>query len=226
MESHTLIYTALILLVLSVILFLFYIYRRIRWLVNSFTGATKKKLKVQHSITKLAGILVLTGSAITLLFAAFFMQAYHSLTREIPVAEVRVRPDDATDSFTLILLLNKYEQETEKSQYIIHGDQWMIEADIIKWDNWLNFTGLETRYRLTRIRGRYRTSVSEKTKPASVYALDPLEDNPLWRSLYTIGHQLPFISAVYGNAAYQDGHKKRNYLVFVSTSGLVIRVKN
>jgi len=63
----------------------------------------------------------------------------------------------------------------------------MIEGEILKWQNWLNFLGLSTRYRLTRLRGRYLNVEAEINKPRSVYSLVAQENNPLWRHLYQFG---------------------------------------
>jgi hypothetical protein len=205
--------------------FLFYLYRRITWLLN-LSGSRKRRPKIRHSIRNLILLALLISSAISLLFAGFFMQSYQRFTREIPVAEVRVSPAPEPETFYLTLIRMDQKGEQAVSEYLIHGDQWMIEADIIKWDNWLTFLGLDTRYRLTRLRGRYRETDAERSKPASVYALDPREKHPLWSHLYDTGHALPFISAVYGNAVYQYGQKTRQFLLYVTNSGLLIRIKH
>jgi len=41
----------------------------------------------------------------------------------------------------------------------------------LKWRNWLNFLGLHTRYRLTRLRSRYLEASDELTKPSSIHPL-------------------------------------------------------
>jgi hypothetical protein len=101
----------------------------------------------------------------------------------------------------------------------------MIEGDILKWDNWLNFLGLHTRYRLTRLRGRYLSAQEELYQPKTIYSLVEDENDLFWRYLYKYGPRLPFVSTVYGNAAYQGPEVNRHYLVFVGTSGFIIREK-
>ena len=101
----------------------------------------------------------------------------------------------------------------------------MIEGDILKWDNWLNFLGLHTRYRLTRLRGRYMTTEAEIEQARTIHSLVDDENDPFWRYLYRYGPQLPFVSTVYGNAAYQASGENKHYLIFVGTSGFVVREK-
>lgn len=154
-----------------------------------------------------------------LFFAGFFFQAYHSFTREEPVARVAV--ESGTNQVTLTLLGPG--EASEPRRYRLLGEQWVLEGDILKWDNWLNFLGLHTRYRLTRLRGRYLRAGDETTRPSTVYSLVKRENHPLWGRLYRTGSRLPFVSTVYGNAVFQFSDKPRSYLVFVGTSGFVVR---
>ena len=101
----------------------------------------------------------------------------------------------------------------------------MIEGDILKWENWLNFLGLHTRYRLTRLTGHYVAIASEINEPRTVYSLADDEDHPLWRYLYQYGHQLPFVSSVYGNAVFQAAGGDNRYAIYVGTSGFIVRQK-
>ena len=90
-------------------------------------------------------------------------------------------------------------------------------------EDWLKFLGLGTRYRLTRIRGRYVTTSAEILEKQTVYSLVEDEDHPLWRYLYKYGHSFPFVSTVYGNAAFQNADQGRRYLLSVGSSGFVVR---
>jgi hypothetical protein len=99
----------------------------------------------------------------------------------------------------------------------------MIEGDILKWDNWLNFLGLRTRYRLTRLQGRYIRTQEELQEPRSVYSLTDEESHPSWKYLYQLGHRLPLVSTVYGSAVFQLSGDKKRYTVYVGTSGFTVR---
>jgi hypothetical protein len=82
------------------------------------------------------------------------------------VAEILTEPlGTARTSLITVIQFNP----PASRQFLIRGDQWMIEGDILKWDDWLNFLGLETRYRLTRVRGRYVSTQQETWKsPRSI----------------------------------------------------------
>ena len=51
--------------------------------------------------------------------------------------------------------------------FFIRGDQIDNQGDILKWDPLLNFLGFHTRYRLTRLRGRY-LKTAEKQGPSTI----------------------------------------------------------
>ena len=160
------------------------------------------------------------------LFAGFFFRAYHAFTYEKPVAEIIIRPVDEPETSQITLIQFSEDDSEISRQFLITGDQWMLEGDIIKWDNWLNFLGLHTRYRLTRLRGRYIQTEAEKQKSRTIYPLVENENHPYWRYLYHYGYKFPLISTVYGSAAFQATGKENRFLVFVSTSGFVIRKKD
>jgi len=157
------------------------------------------------------------------LFLGFFLRSYHAFTYEKPVAEIRIHPleDDKLSQITLIQFLPQHGQTTQ--QFFLRGDQWMIEGDVIKWDPWLNFMGLHTRYRLTRLRGRYVSTMEEVQAKKTIYSLVEQENHPFWQYLYQYGHRLPFVSTVYGNAVFQVSREERNYLIYVGRSCFIVR---
>lgn len=156
-------------------------------------------------------------------FAGFFFQAYYTFTREEPVAKVTITPVPQEDKNLITLELYKPKDNHEIRQFEVSGDQWMIEGDILKWKNWINFLGFHTRYRLTRLRGRYIRTSDEKTKPTSIFSLVEIEDHPVWGYLYKHGPSLPFVSTVYGNAVFQSSEEPSTFLVYTTTSGFLTR---
>jgi hypothetical protein len=157
------------------------------------------------------------------LFLGFFLRAYHVFNMEEPVAEIlTLSLDQAPDSgMTLVHFFCAHSQKTR--YLLIKGDQWMIEGDIIKWKNWLNFLGLHTRYRLTRLQGRYSSVEAEVHQPHTIQSLSEREGDPLWRYLYQYGPRLPFVSTVYGNAVFQNCENNKRYFIYVGTSGFIVR---
>lgn len=156
-------------------------------------------------------------------FAGFFFQAYYAFNREEPVAKVTITPFPGEQKNLVTLEIFGPKNEPEIRQFEISGDQWMLEGDILKWNNWMNFLGVHTRYRLTRLRGRYIRTSDEKTRPTEIYSLVEKEDHPVWGYLYRHGASLPLVSTVYGNAVFQNSDEASTFFVFTTTSGFITR---
>jgi hypothetical protein len=160
-----------------------------------------------------------------LLFAGAFLQSYRAFTHETPVAEIRVRPMGETPAGPMIFIrFSSYVHERQRF-FLVRGNQWMLEGDILKWENWLVFLGLPNRYRFTRLRGRYTDIDAERRCPHTVLSLTSGNTGDMWRLLYDIGARLPFVSTVYGNAVFQDAGREKTYAVYVGLSGFVVRDK-
>lgn len=175
------------------------------------------------SVRSLALILLLTALFGMLLFAGFFVRAYRAFTREEPVAEIVIKRPDMGGLSSITIVQEDPGGGSTVREFDVAGDQWVLEGDILKWRNWLNFMGLHTRYRLTRLRSRYLRSSDEMAKPSTVHALVKDEDHPLWKYLYKFGPRLPLVSTVYGSAVFQSSDEEAVFRVYVSTSGFVAR---
>ncbi len=223
MSADFLVYLGIFGILLSLLFLIYYLFRRIRWFMGKLQQKKVSAPGVITSIRNLLFIIILVAVFGMLLFAGFFARAYHAFTFEEEVAEIHIEATGNENSarVTLFQLLPSDSQIVRT--YIIYGDQWMLEGDILKWDNWLNFLGIHTRYRLTRIRGRYLRTEDELNKQQTIYSLVENEDHPLWRYLYEYGPQLPFVSTVYGNAVFQNSNDEKWFVVTVSTSGFVAR---
>lgn len=204
---------------------IYFAYRRIRWIIRIFSREKRTSPKLLSSLIKLLTVLVWTSCFGMLIFIGAFLRAYHAFTSENPVAVIRTENLNWKKANPVGLVHLTLAQSQNTRHFIINGDQWMIEGDILKWQNWLNFLGLSTRYRLTRLRGRYFNVEAELNEPRSVHSLVEQENNPLWRHLYQFGQRLPFVSTVYGNASFQNLNANKTYTVYVGTSGFIVREK-
>ncbi len=210
-------------LLIGLFFFIFFIYKRILWLIHKIKKKETSSPKLVASLRNLLLILIMTSVSGMVLFMGFFFRAYQAFTYEQLVAEVITQESKEPNTRLVTLLQYSSIVPPISDEFLIKGDQWMLEGDILKWDNWLNFLGLHTRYRLTRLRGRYIQAEDEKKKETTIFSLVKDENHPLWRFLYKQSYRLPFVSTVYGNASYQVSVKDKHFLIYVSTSGFVVR---
>jgi hypothetical protein len=207
---------------LGLLFLLLYLYHRVRWLVRIMARKKAVSPGLISSLGRLIMIFLWTSIFGVCLFLGFFLRSYHAFTLERPVAEILSEPLGAarTSRITVIQLDPPLSRE-----FLIRGDQWMIEGDILKWDDWLNFLGLETRYRLTRVRGRYVSTRHETLERPTVYSLVRDEHHPFWKFLYEYGHRLPLVSTVYGGAVFQVTGGPHRFFLYAGPSGFIVRGK-
>ncbi len=110
--------------------------------------------------------------------------------------------------------------------YEIRGDEWQIDARVLKWKGMGTLLGLDTLYRFERVSGRYADTVQEKSAPRTVHALSTEAGFDLWALLKERQRWLPLADALYGSAAYAPMADGAQYSVNVSTTGLLIRPVN
>jgi hypothetical protein len=203
-----------------------FFYRRLRFVARRITRKPASVAGPVASFRNLLLIFLWTAVFGVVFFYGFFFQAYYAFNREEPVAKVSIVPYPQGQKNLVTLELYGPKDNPEIRQFEVSGDQWMLEGDILKWNNWINFLGFHTRYRLTRLRGRYIRTSDELAKPAEIYSLVEIEDHPVWGYLYRHGASLPFVSAVYGNAVFQNTDEASTFLVFTTTSGFITRKIN
>ena len=230
LNSQTLILGGLCGLGLSSLLLSIFIFRRLRWWLRRWIKTAQPPPGVIAGLRNFILVLLLIAISGMLLFIGLFFRTYHRFTYEVPVAEIVTRPLGNFGSSSITQVRYRPSGNSRDRYFFMHGDQWMIAGDIIKWKPWLNLLGLDSRYRLTRLQGRYLDIEAERSAPRTVFSLidhpqDTDERHPFWRFLYRSGQKLPLVDTIYGNAAYQDLKDQGHYQVFVGTSGFLIRKK-
>ncbi len=166
-----------------------------------------------------AAVVAALGTAGAMLAAS--LHSYARLTQEQEAARAVFR-ELAPKRYELILVL----KAEPARRYEIRGDEWQIDARVLKWKGLATLAGLDTLYRFERISGRYADAAQEKSAPRTVHALSVEAGFDLWAMLKEYHRWLPLADALYGSAAYAPMADGAQYAVNVSTSGLLIRPLN
>jgi len=180
----------------------------------------KRRLRWQHGIS---GVLLLF-IAISLLWMTFLIQSYLGLTGNIEVARVRATTvanpveNNVPMMSVELTLFDQNGHTTSDQTYLVLGNEWMVQGDIIKFPDWLNVVGLHTGYKLTRMEGRFDDPNLEANHKHTVVTLNGGDDGFFQRTFGNSWYS-GFVQAQYGNAVFQaaDGN---SYNVFVSQTGL------
>ena len=143
---------------------------------------------------------------------------YHRLSHETPIAQLHIKPLDRQ----LYQVSVVYLPDCRRSQFTLKGDEWQIDARIIKWHSWVNLLGLDALYQLDRIQGRYRSIEQQRQNLPTVFKLEQQPQPDLW-ALKKQYQWLPLLDAQYGQSVFMTMVPDQWYEVHLSQSGLIAR---
>lgn len=149
------------------------------------------------------------------------LHTYQRLTHETPVASLRFE-QLGPQYFRVILARPQTVAET----YDLHGDEWQLDARVLKWKGFATMLGLDSGFQLERLSGRYHDTQQESAAPRSVYPLYQGEGIDVWSLARQYPRWLPWVDAVYGSATYMPMAHGARYQVSMSQSGLLARPTN
>ena len=181
----------------------------------------------------LGGAGFLAAAAIVTLLA-LDIQTYARLTYERPVATIMTRQLGPQYFEATVIQPARGEQAPAATNlYPLHGDEWRIEAQVLKWKPWANVLGLDTQYRLDRLSGRYQSIEQEINGARSVHPLaggDQSNGLPwkisAWDSARKYRRYVDAVDTLYGGAAYMPMVDGAQYEVWITQSGLIARPAN
>ena len=164
-------------------------------------------------------LVLLTGLA---LWAG--LRSFRAFLEEELVAVVRCEPAPPGLPYRFLVEVTQVERGVpgRREKFPMTGDQWSAGGDILKWKPWLTFLGLKSLHQLTRLSSRYDRAQDEMNRPRAAYDLNGGSRVP-WSFLRRWGMLLPFVDAVYGNAAYVPMQPGGQWGVYVTHAGYLIR---
>lgn len=165
------------------------------------------------------GIVILIAAGVALVAANLY--TYKRLTHEQEAARVQVR-----QLGNRLFVVTVQPRNAPSRHFELRGDEWQIDARVLKWRAMGTLLGFDTVYRLERLSGRYNTVASERAEPRSVHDLAEDTALDLWSLARRHPNYVPFADALYGSAVYVPMSEGADYAVSVSASGLVVRPAN
>ncbi|HEX7047690.1 MAG TPA: hypothetical protein VF275_09000 [Gammaproteobacteria bacterium] len=147
------------------------------------------------------------------------LHTYNRLNYEEPVAVIEFR-QIAPRHYQALLRT----ADGEDRMLTVHGDEWQLDARVLKWKGVGALLGLDPRYRLERFSGRYTTINDERHAARSIYGLNDTEKGvDVWQLSQEYDRWLPFVDTIYGSAAYMPMHDGATYEVLMTEDGLIAR---
>jgi hypothetical protein len=175
---------------------------------------------VRGTLFFLSGATVLLVAAVAVLVAAN-LYTYARLTHEQEAARVSMRQLGERH-----YVLSVQPKGEPPRHFELRGDEWQMDARVLKWRAMGNLLGFDTLYRLERLSGRYGSVAAERAGPRTVHDLSEETSLDLWSLVRRHHAYIPFADALYGSAVYVPMSEGAEYTVSVSASGLVVRPRN
>jgi hypothetical protein len=189
--------------------------------------------RLVHQLRRKKVISGLLWSGQSLLFLCLFvvmllmysnLHTYQRLTQESVVADVYLRKL-GVQKYQLSLSFS--ERDEDQHYYVIQGDQWQLDARILKWKSWANLIGLDSYYQLERLSGRYQDIEQAKRQPASVIDLSQAARGlDIWKLKRLLGEKLWFVDTLFGQGVYMPMIDGAHFRVSLGQSGLIVRPAN
>jgi hypothetical protein len=180
-----------------------------------------RRRRVMGGMAHGAAALIFFLAAACALLIGSNLRTYQRLSYEQPAGELQLtrvgdRQFDAVLSYP----------DGEREKFSLRGDEWQVDARVLKWHAFANLVGFDTAYRLERIGGRYSRIEDERTEPRSVYELQTPGRIDPWELIHRYHSWVPWMDALYGSATFLPMADGALYEIKVSQSGLVARPLN
>lgn len=180
-----------------------------------------KKKKIWASCRNSSYLLLVLFLLISASLVGTNVLTYHRLTHESPIATLYVEQlNKQTYRVELLQLENCH-----KTSYVLRGDEWQMDARIIKWHGWANLLGLDASFQLDRISGRYQNIEQQGMNLPTVFALEERKKFDLW-GLKKEHQWLPWLDAKYGQSVFLAMKDNQSYWLYMTQNGLIARERN
>lgn len=166
--------------------------------------------------------LALLGVALVIAVMGLDVYSYKQASQEQVVATITFDQIEEQHFDTVLTTA-----EGISTHYDLRGDQWQVDARVIKWKGYIGSLGVKPAFRLDRLSGRYFDIEQETTAKRTAYSLSPnlygwdfwlfLNKHPEWA--------LP-VDARYGSATYLPIKDKAAFEISLSATGLLARPLN
>jgi hypothetical protein len=187
-------------------------------LVASIDRLSRLRLKSAILYLLLGMLFILLGLTAGLVTAS--LHTYRRLTHEQLAAKVSMR-QLGERQFRLTLAA----PDAAPRDFQVLGDEWQIDARVVKWRGLGALAEFDTVYRLERLSGRY-AEATQASLPRSAHSLAKWEPVDLWVLVRRYRPYLAFVNAYEENAGYAPMAAGAEYAVGVSASGLVVQPAN
>ncbi len=181
-------------------------------LVYSIVGLFKKRIKIWKIPPYLLTFLFFMLLGFALFFLGMFLQTFSRYIDEEKIGWVYAEQNNDEIS------MKYYEIRSDSlHEFVIYGDQCMIEGKFIRWNLILRFLGKGAFYKVVRFSGRW-----DEGGPSSIYDFEG--NKGMWKYILRYYKDVPLIDAAYGIGAFQYATGD-TFDVYINDTGFILRRK-
>jgi hypothetical protein len=147
----------------------------------------------------------------------YALRGYRLLSEESPVVDIDAH---ILSPQRWMLTLNWPDGTTRQEQ--LYGDDWRIEAVVLKWKLPALLAGLPPLYRLDRLSGRYDDPAQESSAPRTVVSLSQNGSFDLLNLRKRYPQYLPEVDTVYGSGAFLPLVDQGHYSISLMRTGALV----
>ncbi|WP_461520700.1 cation/multidrug efflux pump [Porticoccus sp.] len=174
------------------------------------------------AIVRAVAGLALIGASVLLFLAGYDLLSYRALLQEQTVVTLQFQRL-APQNYRVVLV----ESDGEQHRYQLSGDQWQLDARMLKWHPSLASVGFKSLYRLERLSGRYADIRQQLQAPQSAHQLGEVPTEfDTWLILKRFPGLRTWIDAQYGTATFLPMANGAIYEVKLAYGGLIARPVN
>ena len=164
-------------------------------------------------------LLCLVCFALTLLLAGtgYALRGYRLLGEEAPVVDIDAR---ILSPQRWALTLSWPDGTTRREQ--LSGDDWRVEAIVLKWKLPALLAGVPPLYRLDRLSGRYDDPAQEAAAPRTVISFGEAGAFDLLNLSKQYAEWLPEVDTVYGSGAFLPLVDQGHYSISLMRTGALV----
>jgi hypothetical protein len=162
-------------------------------------------------LRRLFGLLIVIA-AIGFGGAGMLLRNYHWLVADVPVATIALA-QQGPQRFSATLDAVGAEPRT----FTLLGDEWQLDARIVRWTLPAQLGGLRPVYAFERLSGRYADPAQDQAAERSVHDLRERWDFWQFRQAWLAG--LPIADARWGSATYLPMIDGATYSIYVNPQG-------
>ncbi|WP_330184492.1 hypothetical protein OHB26_13385 [Nocardia sp. NBC_01503] len=166
-----------------------------------------------------AGAISLILVAVVILWITTLLQTFLGLTGEIKAAHIVTTPVSGQEHLMDVdlTLYGDKDHDEQHLKYQVEGDMWVLQANIVELEPWVNALGFNSGYKVTRLYGQRLDGIA--TKQNQIFLNDG--DGDFFKDMKDQSwYTKPFVRSAYGNAVIATGG---SYDVFISRDAIKTR---